>query len=91
MRTFSVSSLFNSPDGPKKRSGRNVPGSPQRSLGKKNIKNKYKQDKTHTRRTGDLTIVQEDSRVMIDLILVDEDTSVFGYEVSIQDDVLCGA
>lgn len=28
---------------------------------------------------------------MIDLILIDEDTSVFGYEVSIQDDVLCGA
>lgn len=28
---------------------------------------------------------------MIDLILVDEDTCVFGYEVSIQDDVPRGA
>lgn len=34
MRTFSVSSLFNSPDGSKKRSGRKAPGSPQMSLGK---------------------------------------------------------
>lgn len=32
MRTFSVNSLFNCPDGPQKRCGRNFSGSPQRSL-----------------------------------------------------------
>lgn len=44
----------------------------------------------NTQVTGNSTTVQEDSRVMVDLILVDEDTGVFGYEVSVQDDVFCG-
>lgn len=32
----------------------------------------------------------DDSHIMIDLILVNEDTRVFGNEISIQDNVPCG-
>lgn len=46
--------------------------------------------KASTEGADSLTTVQEDSRVMVDLILVNEDAGVFGYEVSVQDYVFCG-
>lgn len=48
------------------------------------------ENKANTQGTDRLTDVQENPPVVVDLILVDEDTGVFGYEVSVEDDVFCG-
>lgn len=98
MRTFSVRSLLRCPDTPRKRSGRNVSGSTHRSLRKSAKHGAQYGSKTEKKTHFSLRIQSHniamiahgDSRIMIDLILVDEDTRIFRNEISIQHNVPCG-
>lgn len=103
MRTFSVSSLLRMSDDPRKRSGRNVSGSPQRSLETK-AENKYLSMKKKILKVTDTIpslhkqaeiiiwwrLFCGNSHIMINLILVNEHTCIFGNEISIQGDVSRG-
>lgn len=57
----------------------------------KNIKiNKATAEKNTVLSNEDVMIAWDDSHIMIDLILVNEDTCIFGNEISIQGDVSRG-